>query len=611
MKSLMQKGKKGFTLVELIVIIAVIAILAAVLVPSFINARENANQTEAELNESLSMLYTNKNGQTLPPEHTGINGSIESLSVTPNTLQVVKNVPDDSLSVKIVTSKGETITDKSLCSWASSDVDKVVVTSDGIVQGIDVTNTPVTITAAVGGKFAICEVTVIADSPTSPRPQSGGKVYYKCYNQSGGKCTQNAGNIEKKADGVYYHICNDVSEITSSKCFINQCKQDIVTNQGLNDASRITIENDYAPIIRLESDYDGDMSFPYAVMDSNGNATKIAVNLDLNGHTINGSLSLNCTSNVTSGIPYIGGEKDYSYSANTETLNKTIEYKDVSGNPVGKGVIKSVNNGINVLGIYDETESVPQSDLRNLRVEAGQNGIVYGGGLVTKNNCGIIDCDIIAGSSSSGILINGGYPSDARIINRNNVYAGIGINYSGSSGQHICGNCVIAEKIGIKTSGGTSPMIENCYVESRNGVGIFVGAGTNNFGMANYVKGKTFGLYHTYGLISLTNSNDSPSYYEGGTVKGVISGIAVASKKFNFKKSVGSIATNGLCRIDDVTASDPTPFKVDSGAEVGMDNTTTLLNTTKYPYIYATYDSSNKIFKRSTVQVAPPIIVKK
>ena len=37
------KKKKGFTIVELVIVIAVIAILAAVLVPTFSNVVENAN----------------------------------------------------------------------------------------------------------------------------------------------------------------------------------------------------------------------------------------------------------------------------------------------------------------------------------------------------------------------------------------------------------------------------------------------------------------------------------------------------------------------------------------------------------------------------------------
>lgn len=46
MKSL--KNKKGFTIVELVIVIAVIAILAAVLIPTFSNIVERANEAAAQ-----------------------------------------------------------------------------------------------------------------------------------------------------------------------------------------------------------------------------------------------------------------------------------------------------------------------------------------------------------------------------------------------------------------------------------------------------------------------------------------------------------------------------------------------------------------------------------
>ena len=39
----MRKSKKGFTIVELVIVIAVIAILAAVLIPTFANLIRQAN----------------------------------------------------------------------------------------------------------------------------------------------------------------------------------------------------------------------------------------------------------------------------------------------------------------------------------------------------------------------------------------------------------------------------------------------------------------------------------------------------------------------------------------------------------------------------------------
>lgn len=60
--------KKGFTLVELVIVIAVIAILSAVLIPTFSNVIENANKSKAmsEANNAYKAYIANPdNVQTL------------------------------------------------------------------------------------------------------------------------------------------------------------------------------------------------------------------------------------------------------------------------------------------------------------------------------------------------------------------------------------------------------------------------------------------------------------------------------------------------------------------------------------------------------------------
>ncbi len=47
MQKFIKKMKKGFTIMELVIVIAVIAILAAVLIPTFSNITENANESAA------------------------------------------------------------------------------------------------------------------------------------------------------------------------------------------------------------------------------------------------------------------------------------------------------------------------------------------------------------------------------------------------------------------------------------------------------------------------------------------------------------------------------------------------------------------------------------
>ena len=75
--------KKGFTLIELIVVIAIIAILAAILIPSLTNYLDRAkfarNQSNARSYYTALVLYEQAGG-TAPTALTGCTGSAASLS---------------------------------------------------------------------------------------------------------------------------------------------------------------------------------------------------------------------------------------------------------------------------------------------------------------------------------------------------------------------------------------------------------------------------------------------------------------------------------------------------------------------------------------------------
>lgn len=56
MKNIFKKAKKGFTIVELVIVIGVIGILSAILIPTFVNLNDKA--TKAALQSDLSGTYS-------------------------------------------------------------------------------------------------------------------------------------------------------------------------------------------------------------------------------------------------------------------------------------------------------------------------------------------------------------------------------------------------------------------------------------------------------------------------------------------------------------------------------------------------------------------------
>lgn len=70
----MKKLKKGFTLVELVIVIAVIAILAAVLIPTFSTVISNANDSAAkqEADTAVTVMISEVGGENLSQ----LNGAI-------------------------------------------------------------------------------------------------------------------------------------------------------------------------------------------------------------------------------------------------------------------------------------------------------------------------------------------------------------------------------------------------------------------------------------------------------------------------------------------------------------------------------------------------------
>jgi prepilin-type N-terminal cleavage/methylation domain-containing protein len=86
----MKKRKKGFTLIELMIVIAIIAILAAVLVPNFMRAREASRLTACKSNlKNISTAvetYSNDNDGVYPGDTSITDISSSSTNASLKTL---------------------------------------------------------------------------------------------------------------------------------------------------------------------------------------------------------------------------------------------------------------------------------------------------------------------------------------------------------------------------------------------------------------------------------------------------------------------------------------------------------------------------------------------
>jgi prepilin-type N-terminal cleavage/methylation domain-containing protein len=91
----MQKVQRGFTLVELMIVVAIIAILAAVAIPAFMDYMKRSKQTEATLQLNKigknakrvygeTAQYPVEEGPTTPKKPTGVGGCCGGTGAKPN-----------------------------------------------------------------------------------------------------------------------------------------------------------------------------------------------------------------------------------------------------------------------------------------------------------------------------------------------------------------------------------------------------------------------------------------------------------------------------------------------------------------------------------------------
>ena len=107
MLSKFHKSQKGFTLIELMIVVVIIGILAALAIPRFMRATTKSKQSEAK--QILKQVYTMQQTYKQANDTYWISGGVVANAAAPNAFATLgrRNRPDRSLQLLVYCGDGD------------------------------------------------------------------------------------------------------------------------------------------------------------------------------------------------------------------------------------------------------------------------------------------------------------------------------------------------------------------------------------------------------------------------------------------------------------------------------------------------------------------------